>query len=108
MEAIGIVLVSVICITIFGTFYHSIMQRRTKDVARRIYRARMNIHMGLLFLSIAILQLTIPGSFWLRHVFIFFIFAVGLINLYYGVKHWRYFRQLSHNRDGADTAAQQN
>jgi hypothetical protein len=99
MEAIGIVLVSIICITIFGTFYHSIMSRRMEGVAKRIYQARMNIHMGLMFLSIAILQLTIPGSSWLRYTFIFFIFAVGLINLYYGVKYWRYFRQSAQNRD---------
>ncbi|SEM96926.1 YtpI family protein [Lihuaxuella thermophila] len=99
MEAIGIVLVSIICITIFGTFFHSIMSRRAEGVTRRIYQARMNIHMGLMFLSIAILQLTIPGSSWLRYTFIFLIFAVGLINLYYGVKHRRYFRQLVETQD---------
>ncbi|MBA4495269.1 YtpI family protein [Paenactinomyces guangxiensis] len=98
MQAVTILLVSVICITIFGTFFHSMMSRRTKGISRRIYQARMNISMGIMFVSIAILQLTTPGGSWLRYTFIFLIFALGVINLYYGVKHRRYFLQLTHRK----------
>lgn len=99
MHAIGILLVSLIGVTIFGTIFYSIRYRRSQGVAKGIYQAYMNMNMGAMFISIATLQLLIPSSSWLRHLLIFLIFALGLINLYYGVKNYRYFKRVSNRED---------
>lgn len=106
MDAIGIILVAVICLSIFGTFFNSILSRRSEGIFRRIYQARMNIHMGLMFLAIGSLQFMLPSESGLRLFFICLILAIGLINLYYGVKHHRYYRRsLALHREIKDPSA---
>jgi len=89
MDAIFILIVCTICIAFFGTFYHSISARRHQGATKALHQARMNIQMGILFLSIGILQVLTPGDSGLRLFLIALIFAVGLINLYYGIKRRR-------------------
>ncbi|TCW40845.1 YtpI family protein [Laceyella sacchari] len=91
MQAIGIILVSVICVTVFGTFFNSMLARRTDGLPKRIYQARMNMFMGLMFLAIGSLQFLMPSDSVLRLFFIGLILAVGLFNLYYGFKHHRFY-----------------
>ncbi|WP_124726913.1 YtpI family protein [Staphylospora marina] len=92
MEMIGIILVSLICVAIFGTFYHSILSRRSEGAPRGLHRARMNLYMGLMFLSIGFLQFFLPGTSPLRITLILLILALGAINLYYGWKRLRLYR----------------
>lgn len=94
MEALMILLISLICISIFGTFFNSILSRRHQGISKHLYRARMNIYMGIMFLSIALLQFITIQTTMTQVVFISIIFGLGLINLYYGIKNHRYFKQL--------------
>jgi uncharacterized membrane protein len=94
MQVVGILLISLILITVFGTFFNSILQRRNHGMVKRLYQARMNINMGIMFISIAALQLTMPGSSILRYFLLFLIIMVGLINLYYGIKYRRYYTEM--------------
>ncbi|MFC7442835.1 YtpI family protein [Laceyella putida] len=100
MQAIGIILVSVICVSIFGTFFNSVLSRRNEGIFKRIYQARMNMHMGLMFLAIGSLQFLMPSGSGLRLFFICLILAVGLFNLYYGLKHHRFYsNQVKQNKE---------
>jgi uncharacterized membrane protein len=94
MQVVGILLICLILITVFGTFFNSILQRRNQGMVKRLYQARMNINMGIMFISIAALQLTMPGSSILRYFLLFLIIMVGLINLYYGIKYRRYYTEM--------------
>lgn len=94
VELIGILIIIIPGLTLFGTFFYSIMSRRATGTTKQLYRSYMNMNMGTLFICIAIILWTLPGTLWLRLALIFLIFAVGLINVYYGFKRWRYFRQV--------------
>ncbi len=94
-----IVLVSLICLSIFGTFFNSILSRRKQGVNKQIYRARMNVNMGIMFISIAILQtISIPVSF-MQGTLMAMIFGLGFINLYYGIKNSRFYKQLQNKQE---------
>ncbi|TCS96760.1 YtpI family protein [Hazenella coriacea] len=95
MNFVGILILVITGLTLFGTLFYSIMSRRTTGTTKQLYRSYMNMSMGTLFVCIAVIQWSLPGSSWLRLTLIFLIFALGLINVYYGFKNWRYFRQTS-------------
>ncbi|MBA4541600.1 MULTISPECIES: YtpI family protein [Thermoactinomyces] len=101
MQVVGILLICLILITIFGTFFNSILQRRNEGMIKRLYQARMNINMGVMFISIAALQLTLPGSSFLRYFLLFLVIAAGLINLYYGIKYRRYYTEMINKQSEA-------
>jgi hypothetical protein len=101
MELLGAVLASIICLTIFGTFYHSILSRRTDGVTKRLHQARMNLYMGAMFLAIGGLQFLLPGYSPLRVSLILLIMGIGLVNLYYGLKNLRHFGNVAQNPEEA-------
>ena len=101
MEALLILLISLICISIFGTFFNSILSRRHQGISKHLHRARMNIYMGVMFISIALLQLVTIQTTTLQGVFIAVIFGLGLINLYYGIKNHRYLKQQAQRKQEA-------
>lgn len=88
-----IILLTSIILTSIGTLYHSIVSRRAERIGKGMARARMNMNMGILFLSIGTMQLTLSGGYWLRYVLIGLIFLIGLVNLYAGARRLRYFKQ---------------
>ena len=92
MNSISLVfLVAVIIATIFF-FANSYASRQTEGTQRKLYQAKTNISMGFLFIAIGAFQLFISGHYWIRDLLIFLIFAIGLINLFYGFRNWRKFR----------------
>ncbi|RAL26849.1 YtpI family protein [Thermoflavimicrobium daqui] len=86
-----IVIISLIVVTTFGTIYYSIMKRKTEGVKRQLYQAWMNIHMGFLFISIALFLLLTPDYRLWRLILIALIMILGMINLFYGIKFKRFF-----------------
>jgi hypothetical protein len=93
VEALVILLISLICISIFGTFFNSILSRRKQGISKHLHRARMNIHMGVMFVSISLLQFVTIQTTAIQKAFIAIIFVLGLINGYYGIKNHHYFKQ---------------
>lgn len=89
--------VLVITIFITGCFlvYFSVLSRRkqVQNEVRYRHRAWMNIFMGLCFLALAGLQLTIASEYFLRYVLIALIIVIGWINLYYGIKRYRWIKK---------------
>lgn len=90
MDILFILIICSIGITTFGTIYHSILSRKKHGTAKALHQARMNIQMGILFLSIGLLQILTPGSHPIRLILIALICIVGLINLYYGIKRHKW------------------
>lgn len=77
--------------------YFSILSRR-KQIETSLqfaYRARMNISMGICFLAWAGLQFTLPSAYVIRTILIVGILIIGLINLYYGIKRYRWLKKRS-------------
>lgn len=83
--------VIIIFITTSLLVYYSILSRRqsVKPSLRFHYRACMNINMGISFIAIASLQLTIPSAHFIRYALIGLIYLIGLVNLYYGFKRYK-------------------
>ncbi|MGA8944110.1 MAG: YtpI family protein [Thermoactinomyces sp.] len=99
MAVFMIVLVSLICLSIFGTFFNSILSRRKQGVYKQIYRARMNVNMGIMFISIAILQIiSIPLSV-MQGFLMALVFGLGSVNLYYGIKNGRYYKHIQSRQE---------
>jgi hypothetical protein len=72
-------------LSLFGTFFYSYQSRKAQGSTKILFRAYMNLSMGVLFLSIG-LQLSMLTLPTLGTLFVVFILAVGGINLYYGFK----------------------
>lgn len=102
MDILFILIICSIGITTFGTIYHSIISRKSQGANKALHQARMNIQMGILFLSIGILQVLTPGSTPLRIFLIGLIFIVGFINLYYGVKRRKFVIAQLKSEPGVD------
>lgn len=93
---VQILLLVLICISTFFFVYESVLSRR-EDVPSHLqlrHRARMNIHMGILFLSISLLHLTSSSTNWIRYVLIGVIAIIGVVNLYYGIKNHSQSKQI--------------
>jgi len=88
LQLLQIIFVLIIFISTSLLVYESILSRRQslKPILRFRHRARMNIQMGICFITLASLQLTLQSGHPLRYGLIGFIYLIGLINLYYGIK----------------------
>jgi UDP-N-acetylmuramyl pentapeptide phosphotransferase/UDP-N-acetylglucosamine-1-phosphate transferase len=102
MDAFFIILLSLFILTTFGTLYFSFMKRRTSGVTHQFHQARMNTNMGILFISFAAILLFTPDYALWRMILIFLIFALGIINLFYGVKSWRNLTKIIKESKGAN------
>lgn len=93
MEIFLLVLTIVIIVTAIRTFSHSIAGRRAEGWARVKHQALMNIHMGIMFISVALMQgVSLSGS-WVRAVLLVLIGAIGIYNLVHGLRSWRYYKE---------------
>lgn len=89
MEWLLILLVVIIIVTAIRTFSNSVATRRSQGEDRAKHQAQMNINMGVMFITLSVLQgITIGGSV-ISSVLIFLIGAVGLFNFIHGVRGWR-------------------
>lgn len=88
------VFILIIFITGCSLVFFSVLSRRQniESKLRYRYRAQMNISMGICFLAWAGLQLTLPSTHTLRYFLIGLILVIGLINLYYGMKRYRWVK----------------
>lgn len=92
MNAISLLLLVAIIIATIFFFANSYASRRTEGNQRKLYQAKTNISMGILFIAIGAFQLLLPTHHWIRALLISFILILGLINLFYGIRNWRKFR----------------
>lgn len=92
MNSISLVLLVAVIIATILFFANSYATRQTEGTQRKLYQAKTNISMGILFIAIGAFQSFISGQFWIRDLLILFIFAIGLISLFYGIRNWRKFR----------------
>ena len=85
-------LVATIFVTTSLLIYYSMLSRRQtiEPFVRFRYRALMNIQMGICFTGLASLQLTLQSLQAFQYVLIGLIYLIGLINLYYGIKRYRW------------------
>lgn len=92
MQVISLILVLVILVTSYGTVTHSVRSRRAKKGAREAIRAKMNMHMGTMFLCIAgLLMLSFNGAAF-QFVAIILIALLGLFNLFAGYRNYQQFK----------------
>lgn len=89
---ISLLLILTILYTAFGTMRNSIRSRRAEKGEREAIRAKMNVHMGLMFLCIAGLHvINLSGSFF-QSILTLFIALVGFFNLFAGYRNYQRFR----------------
>ena len=93
MEMISVVLTVVILFTAFSTFTNSTRSRRAPKGAREAIRGKMNMHMGVMFLCIAGLQLTSFNGSTFQFVVTFLIALLGVFNLFAGYRNYQHFRR---------------
>lgn len=93
MQIVSTVTVAVILITAIGTFINSTRSRKAKKGVREALRAKMNMHMGMMFLGITVLQiLSFKGSTFQLTV-AFLIGLLGLFNFFVGFRNYQLFRK---------------
>ncbi|MFC4075784.1 hypothetical protein [Salinithrix halophila] len=84
MEPFLIFLVIVILYTAVRTFSLSMASRRSDGLTRQRHQAWMNIHMGIMFIAVSLMQgLSLAGN-WMRLLLLLLIAAIGLFNLFAG------------------------
>jgi hypothetical protein len=78
------------------TVYYSIRGRRSRDILQRaIFFARMNIMIGVLFLTMSFAQLfTTSYNQWLI-MFAIVVMIIGLFNLFVGIRNHGIYTRLS-------------
>lgn len=79
-------------LSLFGTFFYSYQSRKAQGLTKILFRAYMNLSMGVLFLSIG-LQLSMLTLPIIGTILVVFILFVGGINLYYGWKQRNWVRK---------------
>ncbi|OYD08423.1 YtpI family protein [Paludifilum halophilum] len=91
MKVVLILLTAGIIYTAIQTFSHSIKRQRSRGREQQKHQARMNIHMGILFIFIALMQgVHLSGSpIWLFLPLL--VAALGVYNLAFG---WRFIKHL--------------
>src|SRR5690606_15627612 len=92
MRMISLILFVTVILAALFFFTNSYASRKTEGIKRKLHQAKTNVSMGVLFVAIGAFQLLLPVQHWFRALLIAFIFAVGLINLFYGIRNWRKFR----------------
>ncbi|MBN2908979.1 hypothetical protein JQC72_05505 [Polycladomyces sp. WAk] len=100
--------VAIIIVTAILVFIYNMAARRSEGNRRGFHQAKMNISMGVMFLAIAGMHFATPGGAWLRTLLNTLILLIGLINLYYGIKHYRHFRTLLDRESETAEKATQN
>lgn len=92
MQTISFLSVIIILLSLCSMFYFSWTSRtRYKEGAQHVQaKGLMNISMGILFFAIASFQFTLPTSNNWRYVLIGIIYLGAWINLYYGIKRYRF------------------
>lgn len=93
MEFVSIVLIAIILYTAFGTIKNSTRSRSAKKGVREVLRGKMNMHMGVMFLCIAGLQLTSFKGSTIQFIVMFLIALLGIFNLFAGYRNYQQFRQ---------------
>lgn len=75
--------------------YYSFRARRQRDgIKRGIYFARMNIMIGVLFLTLAFTQLFFSPYNFLLIAFAIGVLLIGLYNLYVGIRNHGMFTRM--------------
>ncbi|GGA51363.1 hypothetical protein GCM10007416_25610 [Kroppenstedtia guangzhouensis] len=95
MQIFLLFLVIVIIYTAIRTFSHSIAGRRADGLDRVKHQARMNIHMGVMFISVALMQGVSLSGGWVRLVLLILIGLLGIYNLIHGLRAWRFYKNKS-------------
>ncbi|EGK07125.1 hypothetical protein HMPREF9374_3886 [Desmospora sp. 8437] len=95
MQIFLLLLVIVIIYTAIRTFSHSIAGRRAEGWDQLKHQARMNIHMGIMFISVALMQGVSLSGGWVRLVLLILIGLLGIYNLVYGLRAWRFYKKES-------------
>lgn len=95
MQFFLLLLVLVIIYTAIRTFTHSIAGRRTQGWDQLKHQAQMKIHMGIMFISVALMQGVSLSGGWLRLVLLILIGLLGIYNLIYGIRAWRFYKKES-------------
>lgn len=89
MEWLLVLLIIIILVTAIRTFSNSVASRRSEGIDRAKHQAQMNINMGVMFITLAVLQgISLPGT-WISLLLLLLIGAVGLYNFIHGVRYWR-------------------
>ncbi len=74
------------------TVYFSFRARRAKDMTvRMIHFARMNIMIGVTFLTLSLAQLFLSPYSWWRVAFAIVVMLIGLYNLYVGIRNHGFY-----------------
>jgi ABC-type transport system involved in multi-copper enzyme maturation permease subunit len=99
-SVMNIVIYFVMVIQLAFTVYFSFRARRNNDpIVRGLYFAKMNITIGLLFLTLAIVQLFTAPFKNLLVGFAIFVLLIGLYNLFVGLRNHSTFSRLLSDGD---------
>ncbi|WP_409345295.1 YtpI family protein [Paenibacillus sp. MBLB4367] len=78
----------------FSVFYSFRYRMQKEPQARGLYAARMNIWMGILLISLALVQLFLFEMNTVRLVIGAVLLLIGLFNLFAGLRNQSHFRAL--------------
>lgn len=88
------VLIGVVALCAILSVYFSFRYRRSQDGnIRGLQQARMNISMGIMLIAIALIQIFMFQSNWLRSIIGAVFLLIGLFNLFAGIRNRRIFIQ---------------
>ncbi len=83
---------SLLIVQLLLTVYFSVRARTTLEPLRRgIFFARMNIMIGVTFLTLSLAQLFLSPYSWWRVSFAILVMLIGLYNLYVGIRNHGFY-----------------
>ncbi|SMO33224.1 hypothetical protein [Melghirimyces algeriensis] len=93
MQILMLLFVVIILITGIRTFSSSTASHRTEGMERIKHRATMNINMGIMFITLALMQGIAINESWISMILLIGIGAVGIYNVIFGVRTRRFLRE---------------
>ncbi|CAM3449969.1 YtpI family protein [Marinicrinis lubricantis] len=89
------ILTIIIVLSLVASVYYSTTARSRKTVKEQgISIARMNIAMGMMLVSFAVVQIFLFGGSAVRYIVGFAFLILGLVNIYGGTKNYRVYAKL--------------
>lgn len=89
------ILLGLIACSLFGSVLFSVRYRRqTSRKTRGIYAAKMNMCMGIMLVSISMIQLLLFSASTVRSIVGAVILLLGLFNLFAGIRNYGMFSRL--------------
>ncbi|PTX63261.1 hypothetical protein C8P63_104106 [Melghirimyces profundicolus] len=99
MQLFLILLIAVIVFTAIRTFSNSIARQKAKGADRLKHQSGVNIHMGILFIAVAVMQGVSLGGGWIFTLLWVGIGALGIYNLIFGLRTRKHYLEITREQN---------